>query len=90
MSRAWSRGSTRAWRVLRALVLADNLARNAGRCTLGIVGVCTGQADTAHHTLGRAITGDDRRYVVAACAACNSKMGEPRRSSPTPKKVTHW
>ena len=90
MSRSWRSGSTRYWRVLRALVLADNQARNAGRCTLAIEGVCTGQADTVHHTLGRAVTGDDRKYLAAVCSACNGKVGEPRRSSPAPRKVSKW
>jgi hypothetical protein len=90
VSRSWRSGSSWYWRKLRALVLADNLARNAGRCTLAIEGVCTGQADTVHHTLGRAITGDDPRYLAAVCAACNSKIGEPRRSSPPPRRVSKW
>lgn len=90
MSRSWARGSTSAWRRLRARVLRDNLLTNDGRCTLAIDGVCTGQADSVHHTLGRAITGDDLRYLAAVCAACNLHVGEPRRSSPDPKPVTKW
>jgi hypothetical protein len=76
--------------MLRALVLADNQARSAGRCTPVPDGVCTGQADTVHHTLGRAITGDDRKYLAAVCAACNLHVGEPRRSSPKPRRVSKW
>jgi hypothetical protein len=90
MSRSWRSGSSRRWRRLRALVLADNLARNAGRCTLGIAGVCTGQADTVHHTLGRAVTGDDPKYLAAVCGACNLHVGEPARSSPRPRPVSKW
>lgn len=38
MSRSWANGSTRAWRSLRAAVLAANRATNAGRCTLALDG----------------------------------------------------
>jgi hypothetical protein len=51
--------------------------------------VCTGQADQVHHTLGRQVTGDDPRYLVACCMACNLKIGEPGRS-PQSKRVSKW
>jgi hypothetical protein len=59
----------------------DNLLYNGGRCTLGIDGVCTGQADTVHHTLGRAVTGDDRRYIrpCAGLVICTSVSRSARR-----------
>ncbi|MGH2671104.1 MAG: HNH endonuclease, partial [bacterium] len=82
MSTSWAKGSTRAWRKLRARILDQNQRDNQGKCTLQLEDVCTGQADTVHHTLGRAITGDDPRYLVAACMACNRNIGEPKRTSP--------
>jgi hypothetical protein len=89
MSRAWSKGSTRAWRRLRAAVLANNQALHGGYCQLR-TDVCTGLADTVHHTLGRAVTGDDPAYLLAACAACNSAVGQPgrRRPRPAPRSTT--
>jgi hypothetical protein len=91
MSRAWKGGSTRAWRTLRAEVLWDNLLTNGGRCTLRIAGVCTGWAQVAHHTLGRAVTGDDPRYIKAACKACNLRVGNPgRQPDPQPQPRTRW
>lgn len=92
MSQSWAKGSTRRWRVLRAQVLATNRTANRGRCNLAIPGVCTGRADTVHHTLGRAVTGDDPRHLEAVCAACNLHIGEPGRHEPAPKpkKVSSW
>lgn len=84
MSEAWSGGSTRAWRRVRALVLL----RDGYRCRLALPG-CTGEATDAHHTLGRAVTGDDPRWVVAACHRCNLKMGEPV-PDPAPRPLTRW
>ncbi len=73
MSTAWAKGSTRAWRRLRARILH----RDAYTCQLKLPGVCTGQATQVHHTVGRAISGDDPAYLVAACAPCNLKTGQP-------------
>lgn len=86
MSKAWSKGSTRAWRTTRALVLA----RDGYRCQLRL-DVCTRVATCAHHTLGRPVTGDDPRYVVAACAPCNLKIGDPQRCADPPNEgITRW
>lgn len=92
MSKAWAGGSTRRWRALRAQVLDLNRRTNRGRCNLQIVGVCTGLADTVHHTKGRAVTGDDPRFLEAVCAACNLKVGEPgtREPAPKPTRVSKW
>lgn len=89
MSRAWAKGSTRAWRRVRASVLQLNVEANGGRCTLQLEG-CTGRATQAHHTRDRAIMGDDPRYLVATCAQCNRKAGRPEASSPKPKRVSRW
>ena len=84
MSRSWASGSTRAWRKLRAEVLD----RDGHRCQLRLAR-CTETAEHAHHTLGRAVTGDDPRHVVAACANCNLDVGQPD-VSPAPIPRTAW
>lgn len=90
MSKAWQGGSTYAWRRLRARVLQQNLLENQGMCVVALPEVCTGQADTVHHTQGRAVSGDDPRYLVATCRACNAAIGEPKRSSPQHRTVSEW
>lgn len=85
MSRGWQGGSTRAWRKLRALVLA----RDAYVCRLQLPG-CTTRANHVHHTLGKTITGDDPTYLVAACEHCNLKVGDPTRHNPQPRPMTRW
>lgn len=90
MSKAWAKGSTAAWRRLRAAILLANEVENQGRCQVALPEVCTGLADTVHHTLGRAITGDDPRYLVACCRACNLAIGEPKTDSPPHKRVSRW
>lgn len=88
MSRNWN-GSTTAWRALRAQVLAENRVTNQGRCTLLLPG-CTGEADTAHHTLGRGVTGDNPKYIQAVCGHCNLKAGEPGRNHVPHTTVSTW
>lgn len=78
MSKAWSKGSTRQWRAVRAMVLETNRVQNGGRCRARVVGVCSRYASHAHHTLGRNITGDDPRYIVAVCGPCNQHIGDPQ------------
>lgn len=90
MSRSWRGGSTRAWRRIRARVLEDNRRDNGGRCTLQVPGVCTGEATHVHHVKGRAITGDDPRWLVASCAACNLHVGEPSKHEPKARKISTW
>ena len=75
MSGAWGSGSTRAWRKVRALVLA----RDKHRCQLRLPPACdctmTGcrrfhgcrtYADCVHHLYGKRF-GDDPADCVAAC-----------------------
>jgi hypothetical protein len=90
VSKAWAAGSTYKWRRLRFRVLQANAQENQGRCTVQIEGVCTGQADQVHHTLGRAVSGDDPRYLIAVCGACNRHIGEPKNNSPKHKRVSEW
>lgn len=89
MSKAWNSGSTRAWRTIRAQVLADNVRDNDGMCQIGLTDVCVGQADCVHHSIGKALTGDDPAYLVASCTPCNLKLGRPSRSSAF-KRVSSW
>ncbi|CRK59190.1 hypothetical protein [Alloactinosynnema sp. L-07] len=71
-------------------MLADNAATNAGRCTLRIKDVCAGWVTEFHHVLGRAVTGDDPRHLVAACGPCNRHVGDPARYDPQPRTMTRW
>lgn len=94
----WDGGSTRAWRVVRAAVLR----RDGYRCRAHADGhcdrvppsrgthACTKRATHAHHTQGRAVTGDDPRFIVAACAPCNLFIGEPTRKDPPCRPITQW
>lgn len=95
MSEAWAGGSTRAWRKVRLFVLERDGYRcqvRTERCTAHdrtLPVEDRGRADCAHHTLGRKITGDDPRYIVAACTPCNLTIGEPA-GDPRPKMMTKW
>lgn len=80
MSR-WAKGSTTAWRKVRALVLV----RDNHRCQLQIAGVCTTIATQVHHTRPRELAGDDPTYLVASCAPCNMHVGDPTRHDPEPR-----
>lgn len=84
VSRAWGRGSTRAWRKLRA----DVFEAQGTRCRLAIPNVCTGLATEVHHTRGKAY-GDDPAYLVVACRPCNLHVGEPKQD-PKPTQRTRW
>ncbi|MEH1013058.1 HNH endonuclease signature motif containing protein [Micromonospora sp. CPCC 206060] len=83
MSRSWQGGSTRAWRKLRARVLH----RDGYRCRIELPG-CTTVATHVHHTLGKA-AGDDPAHLLAACAHCNLKTGQPT-ADPAPQPRTRW
>lgn len=87
-------GSTRRRRKINAAVLL----RDGGVCMIALPGEwkvwggmarCAGKADCVHHTKGYAVTGDDPRYMVAACSACNLKVGEPK-VDPKPNPLTEW
>ena len=75
MPGGWGKGSTRAWRRVRASVLK----RDGWRCQVQLPGTCTGVADCVHHVVGRAVSGDDPRYLVASCTPCNLAIGQPGR-----------
>ena len=91
MSKSWAGGSTRAWRMLRAAVLA----RDGHTCKVNLPGVCVQRSDPmhVHHTLGKKVTGDDARYLVAACAPCNLTLGDPSKGGggdPPAVPITRW
>jgi 5-methylcytosine-specific restriction endonuclease McrA len=82
MPGGWGRGSTRAWRKIRAMVLA----RDHGQCQLRLAG-CTVTATCVHHVVGRAVSGDDPRFLLASCQSCNLAIGEPGRRRRTPRRA---
>jgi len=84
-SRSWPAGSTRAYRKARDRVLE----RDGHRCQLRYDG-CLGKATDAHHTVDRAVAGDDPGKMVAACHPCNVKAGDPRNTDPPPQGRTRW
>lgn len=86
MSKAWKGGSTRTWRRVRAAVLE----RDGRRCRLRVPEVCTTVADCVHHTIGRAVTGDDPAHLVASCKPCNLAVGDPRALDPAPRPKAWW
>ena len=102
----WEQGSTTAWRRVRALVLARDgyrcrahadgwcaMVKGDHRCTsLAPLTGGPGVAGHAHHTRGRDVTGDDPRFIVAACPACNLHIGNPvaRAVDPPLTTVTRW
>jgi 5-methylcytosine-specific restriction endonuclease McrA len=68
------------------------LARDKHLCQLKIEGVCVQRSTPmhVHHKLGKA-RGDDARYLVAACAPCNQRLGDPMRAADPPAvPVTKW
>lgn len=86
MSRAWAKGSTRAWRRTRGQVLQ----RDSWECRLKLDG-CTTRATHVHHVHGRDVTGDDPAHLVASCEHCNLSVGDPtRQPDPAPRPRTRW
>lgn len=101
MSRAWQAGSTREWRRIRKEVLERDRARGwkcrahqDGWCRRGhaTAHTCEGHMAQVHHVRGRAVTGDDPRYLVGSCPACNLAVGDPLAGGGDPAcvPVTVW
>lgn len=52
---------------------------------------CTGQATEVHHTLGKAVSGDDPRYLRGVCRPCNLRAGDPAAAPDPPVSPrTQW
>jgi 5-methylcytosine-specific restriction endonuclease McrA len=79
------RGSTTAWRKIRAQVLE----RDNHICQLRIPGVCTYRATHVHHLHGKE-HGDHPSGLVASCAACNLHLGNVTSKDPEPAPRTRW
>jgi hypothetical protein len=85
MSQSWANGSTRQYRRIRAAVLhRDALAgyhcraHQDGWCNRKPgTHTCTRTPNEAHHTHGRALTGDNPDFMVSACKPCNLHIGDP-------------
>ena len=91
-SKAWANGSTRAWRRLRLAVLNRD-GWICGLCHHGIdprLKPPHPRSAAVHHTVGRAVSGDDPRYLMAAHKECNEKAGEPTKRDPRPVSTTRW
>lgn len=78
-SQRWPAGSSSKWRRIRTAVLI----RDHHQCQLRLDG-CTGRATQVHHTAPRETHGDDPRRLLAACAPCNTRIGDPTRTDPEP------
>lgn len=102
---SWAKGSTREWRRLRSFVLSRDGYRcrahvdgwcarsgNTNEHTCTVHATLSGpHAGHAHHTKGRAVTGDDPLFIVAACKACNLHIGNPtQQPDPEPTPRTRW
>jgi 5-methylcytosine-specific restriction endonuclease McrA len=72
-----SRGGSRAWRRLRARVLAEQPS-----CQIRLPG-CTGRSEVADHIIPKRYRPDlvlRRENVQGACRACNSRKGSRTRA----------
>lgn len=85
MPSGWVNGSTYAHRKAREQVME----RDGYLCRIRLPG-CTEVATQAHHVHGKSVTGDDPALMVAACAWCNQRVGDPRATDPQPTPRTRW
>ena len=86
MSKAWGNGSTRAWRQLRAWVLA----RDNHQCQIRLPG-CTGHANHADNIVPKSKGGTDHPgNLRASCAACNIARGATYDPDPPCRPITRW
>jgi hypothetical protein len=100
VSKGWAGGSTTAWRRTRRAVLLRDAAlgyhcraHQDGWCERANTRphTCTRQPTEAHHTHGKAQTGDDPAHIVSSCRTCNLAIGDPTKApDPTPTPRTRW
>lgn len=74
MSERWERGSSRAWRRIRAEVIL----RDGGLCQLRLDG-CETYGTQVHHTQPWTGRPEDvpTTQLITACPTCNRTAGEP-------------
>lgn len=92
MSRAWQGGSTTRWRKTRAFVLDRDgwTCQLCGELIRPSLIPPHPRSASVHHTVSRAVVGDDPRYLQAAHRDCNTAAGEPGRHDPAPRPRTSW
>lgn len=101
MSKAWADRTRADYNRYRRVVRPAVFARDGGRCQLALPGEwrtrtgevrrCLGVADQVHHTHGMRATGLlDMRYMKAACAPCNYKVGDPTKVPDPPHVRSGW
>lgn len=96
MSKAWADRKNynhyrkvREYVLLRDRYLCQIQVAGEWRTRTGEVRKCLVTADCVHHTQGRAQTGDDPRYLEAACTPCNLRIGDPtKKPDPIPLPFT--
>jgi 5-methylcytosine-specific restriction endonuclease McrA len=85
VSKAWSAGSTTAWRKVRPVILS----RDAYRCQIRGP-KCTGRATQVDHIVPKSRGGsDDPSNLQAACQPCNGSMGD-RPRNPEPRLIMRF
>lgn len=92
MSNVWARGSSAEWRRTREEVMEAYRDPLTGvvKCQIAHQDICTGVATSVHHTRSRRIHGDDKRWLLPACQACNNREGSPESGDPEPTPGTQW
>lgn len=90
-SKAWKNGSTRKWKNLRRRILDRDgwICQACGQLIDPQLKPPHQDSGAVHHTMGRAITGDNPRYLVATHMHCNRAIGEPKQD-PQPRPATKW
>lgn len=81
MSKAWSGGSTAAWRALRLMVFDRDgwVCQLCGKPIPRWARKPHPLSAEAHHTRDRRLVGDDPRFIVASHRECNLAAGQPGR-----------
>lgn len=86
MSRAWRKGSTSAWRRLRAIILDRDQHRCQVPVNKGLTGYqpCGERATHVDHITPKSLGGQDvPANLRAACASCNLSRGARTDDQPS-------